>query len=682
MGTSMGTEFSPELLAELLKDFYSEADEHLTAIRDSLAALEASAGKPHTDTSILEKLFRSFHSFKGISAIVGLKPAEALAHGAEDYLRDLSCGAVTLSPGSVDLLMSVTHRLEQVVRAHRENEPLPEIESILNQVAAVTTRTAKTEEVHPPGREVPAFQVGRDVEAARARGSVVWHSTFVPTPELDARGVNVTSVRTRLNQIGEILRATPEVRPGGTIAFNFVVSLRETLSDLEAWEKDGVTFRPLEQEQDVAGLSKSANSERMFPPEGEHNPFVAPSHVVRVDLGRLDELMRITGELVIHRSRLEQHLTRAARGETLLDAEEIQEVDASLARSLRDLREGIMRVRLVPVAEIFSRMPFVVRDLARETQKKVRLSLSGQQTEIDKFLVERLKDPLLHLVRNAVSHGIESAEERLAAGKPADPTISLGASTAGDHVLIEVVDNGRGVDVQQVARRAATHGLRVPETLDSAALLDLLCQPGFSTRDEADRASGRGVGMAVVNNTVRELGGSLTMMSQVGQGTRFILRLPLTLAIADAFIVSSGDQTFAVPQTFVQEILEITAEQLHRVNHTELLPYRDSVLPLVRLGSLLRAVSSASRRSLVLVLSSERGSVGLVVDQVHGQREVVVRSIRDPLIKVPGVAGATELGDGRPVLILDAAALTEGVVRPPAEGTSVRPGAISMAIAN
>jgi two-component system chemotaxis sensor kinase CheA len=312
--------------------------------------------------------------------------------------------------------------------------------------------------------------------------------------------------------------------------------------------------------------------------------------------------MRITGDLVIQRSRLEQQLTRRARGDAVLDIEEMEEVNDGLARSLRDLRESIMRVRLVPVAEIFSRMPFVVRDLARETQKEVRLSLSGQQTEIDKFLVERLKDPLLHLVRNAVSHGIEATPERLAAGKPAAATISLNAATVGDHVLIEVADDGRGVDASQVAKSALAMGLTVPETLDSTAVLNLLCAPGFSTRTEADRAAGRGVGMAVVNNTIRELGGTLVMHSQLGQGTRFTLRLPLTLAIAEAFIVSSGDQTFAVPQMFVQEILQMTGDQVHRVNHTELLPYRDSVLPLVRLRSLLRADDSTRLRSLVLVL--------------------------------------------------------------------------------
>ncbi len=676
----MSSEFSPELRAELLNDFYSEADEHLIAIRDALVALESSVGRTHADQSVLQKLFRNFHSFKGISAIVGLKPAEALAHGAEDYLRDLSRGTKLISASGVDLLMSVTHRLEQVVRAHRENQLLPEVESLLQQVAQVTT--AQPDAAAGPemtGRmDESAPDVAADVEVAKARGAVVWQCTFVPSPDLDARGVNVNAVRARLSEVGEILQANPEVRPGGTIAFEFIVSLRETLSDLDAWERDGATFRPLEQS---AALSVSATAQPQRAAEAEHNPFVAPSHVVRVDLGRLDELMRITGELVIHRSRLEQQLTRVARGDALIDVEEIEEVNDGLARSLRDLREGIMRVRLVPVAEIFSRMPFVVRDLARETQKQVRLSLSGQRTEIDKFLVERLKEPLLHLVRNAVSHGIEAAQERVLAGKPAAATISLNAATVGDHVLIEVADDGRGVDASQVARSALALGLSVPEILDNAAVLNLLCAPGFSTRDHADRSSGRGVGMAVVNNTVRELGGTLMMHSQPGQGTRFTLRLPLTLAIAEAFIVSSGDQTFAVPQMFVQEILQMTADQVHRVNRTELLPYRDSVLPLLRLSSLLRADDSTRLRSLVLVLSSERGCVGLVVDEVQGQREVVVRSIRDPLIQVRGVAGATELGDGRPVLILDAAALTEGVVRPHLEESNGRRGA-SVAIAS
>jgi two-component system chemotaxis sensor kinase CheA len=670
----MSADFSPELQAELLNDFFSESDEHLNAIRDALVVLEGCVGRVEIDKPALERLFRSFHSFKGISAIVGLKPAEMLAHRAEDYLRDLSRGIVPLRSAGLDVLMAATHRLEQVVRAHREGQPLPEVESVLKDLASPVSVAAAESAPEAPSAAVPA-SVAAEVEVARARGAVVWRCSFAPATELDQRGINVRTVRARLAEAGDILSSVPEVRPGGMVTFDFIVALRETPSDLEAWEKDGVTFQPFEQGPEAPAPEAAPSS------SAQHNPFVAPSHVVRIDLSRLDELMRLTGELVIHRSRLDEHLTRAARGESALELEKVEEVNASLARALRDLREGIMRVRLVPVAEIFSRMPFVVRDLAGESGRKVRLNLSGQQTEIDKFLVERLKEPLLHLVRNGVSHGIEPAEERVAAGKPRIGTISLRASTVGDSVVIEVADDGRGVDAKEVAARAAAQGMPVPETLDDGAVLTLLCASGFSTRDTADRASGRGVGMAVVNSAVRELGGTLTMHSDRGQGTRFVLRVPLTLAIAEAFIISSGEETFAVPQTFVQEILQMTADQVHRVNRTELLPYRDSVLPLFRLGTLLRGGAPTPLRSLVLVLSSERGSVGLVVDRIHGQREVVVQSIRDPLLKVPGIAGATELGDGRPVLILDAAALTEGVVRPHGMRRGTAPQ-ISMAIAS
>lgn len=673
----MSNDLPPELRAELLNDFYSEADEHLSAIRDGVLALEASLGGTRIDAPTLEKLFRSFHSFKGISAIVGLREAETLAHGCEDYLRDLSRQNATITREGLDVLMAAAHALEQIVGAHREQQPLPGIAALLAQLNALTSADTVANRAAATKQQQDR-RVAGEVEIARTRGAVVWQCTFVPSPELDARGVNVNSVRARLSEVGEILRGTPEVRPGGSIAFVFIVSLRETLPNLDEWERDGIAFQPFE-----PGTAAAVEPARENPlaPGAAHNPFVAPSHVVRVDLSRLDELMRITGELVIHRSRFEQELVRTARSSAAIERDEMEEVNDLLARSLRDLREAIMRVRLVPVAEIFSRMPFVVRDLARETGKRVRLALSGQQTEIDKFLIERLKDPLLHLVRNSVSHGIEEAAERRQSGKPEEATISLSATTVGDHVLIGVADDGRGVDAERVAQRAREQGLRVPDVLDGPALLALLCEPGFSTRDEADRAAGRGVGMAVVNNTVRELGGTLTMESTPGSGTRFVLRLPLTLAIAEAFIVSSGSQTFAVPQTFVQEIMQMETSVVHRVNGTELLPYRDGVLPLFHLSSLVRS-ASASARALVLVLSSDRGSVGLVVDQVHGQREVVVRSMRDPLLKVPGIAGATELGDGRPILILDAAALTDRVVRPHSMPMHPALSVTSMAIAS
>jgi two-component system chemotaxis sensor kinase CheA len=382
-------------------------------------------------------------------------------------------------------------------------------------------------------------------------------------------------------------------------------------------------------------------------------------------LKRLDELMRITGEMVIHRSRLDAQLARLNHGATHVDLRGVHEVTAGLGRSLRELREAIMRVRLVTVAEIFSRLPFVVRDLARQTRKQVRLKLEGQETAIDKYLIERLKDPLLHLVRNAFSHGVETPQERAAAGKPEEATIELKAYTAGDSVVIQVRDDGKGIEPGAILQRAANLGLELPQTMDNQSILKILCSSGFSTRDDADRAAGRGVGMAVVAAAVRDLGGQLSLESDAGCGTQFTLRLPLTLAIAETLIVSAAGQTCAVPQSFVTEILHVTEAQVQRVNGIEVIPYRAGILPVIRLSALFRLPAAARPLLCLLVITSDRGSVGLLTEEVLGQREIVVSALRDPLIQVPGVSGATELGDGKPVLILDGAALTGGSVRPP-----------------
>jgi two-component system, chemotaxis family, sensor kinase CheA len=651
-------DLSPELQRELLDDFFTECDDHLAQIRQFLVQLEPSVGKAQPDPAVVEALFRNFHSFKGISAIVGLREAEELAHATEDYLRELTRGKVTLNEETLELLMQATQRLEQVVVAFRSKHAIPQIDALLEQLRRAAGKAAQPPQPQPGA---PAGPIS--AEEASARGLVVWKFTFVPSRELDERGVNVNTVRSRLTNIGEILKATPHVRGQGSVAFEFLVAMKETPSDIASWEGDGITAELQEQATDDApAADRDVNA--------EHTPFIAPSHVVRVDLPRLDDLMRIVGEMVIQRSRFDDEISRLTRKGSNVDATPLQEINVGFARSLRELREGIMRVRLVPVAEIFARMPFVVRDLARETDKRARLVLEGQQTEIDKYLIEQLKDPLLHLVRNAFSHGVESPEERTRAGKPEEAIITLRAETTGDSVTITIADDGRGVNKNAILQRAASMGMEVPDVVDNAALLKILCSPGFSTRDDADRAAGRGIGMAVVQDTIRELGGTIALESEQNHGTKFMIRVPLTLAIAEALIVSAAEQTCAVPQSFVSEVMQVTEEDLQFVNGVEVIKYRSGILPVYRLTRFFKLRRESPTRMCVLVLNSDRGSSGLLVDRIHGQKEVVVRPIRDPLIQAPGISGATELGDGRPVLILDGAAFTSGAVRPHFETAS------------
>jgi two-component system chemotaxis sensor kinase CheA len=377
------------------------------------------------------------------------------------------------------------------------------------------------------------------------------------------------------------------------------------------------------------------------------------SHVVRVDLTRLDDLMRIIGDLVISRARLDAALDRVAARVPPVEWRAVQEHSQTLDRQLRDLREGVMRVRLVPVGEIFRRMPFVVRDLARDTGRRVRLDLRGQETEIDKFLIERMMDPVLHLVRNAVSHGFELPAERVAAGKPEEGTLTLAAASVGHTVVIEIADDGRGIDAAAVAARARAMRIEVPDgPLDAATVLDLICAPGFSTREETDRASGRGVGMAVVKTTIEALNGSLTLQTAPGDGTRFVIELPLTLSITDALIAHVGDRTFAVPQANVREVIEVDPATIRTIEQHEIAPVRGGTLPILRLSRLFGIPERARRALHVFVVGAGPDAVGIAVDRVSGQREIVVRSMADAMIKADGVAGATDLGDGRVVLIL------------------------------
>ncbi len=647
----------------MLDDFFGEADEHLLGIRQTLVKLEGTEGRSRPDPGIIEELFQHFHSFKGISAIVGLGPAEAVAHASEDFLRLMRAGEAELTAKGLELLMAATQKLEQLVAAFHSQSPLPGYQSLLADIrelcgASESPKSNKQQSSQQPVSSEPDFLTR--VEEVKSRGMLVWKFVFTPSHELSAKGVNIDSVREQLAKCGEILKSAPIVKGKGAITFEFLVATRETPTDIAEWEAKGVVVQSAELEQPQSNGGHPAQSS-IFESE-THNPFLAPSHVVRVDLNRLDELMRITGEMVIHRSRLDAQLAKVNGAR--IDLRGVQEVSGGLGRSLRDLREAIMRVRLVPVAEIFARMPFVVRDLARQTQKKVRLKLAGQETAIDKYLIERLKDPLLHLVRNAFSHGVETAAERAAASKPEEAVIELIASAEGDTVIIEVRDDGKGINPNAILQKAKKLGLEIPDVVDDAAILKILCAPGFSTRDDADRAAGRGVGMGVVADTVRELAGKFTMESEEGRGTRFILRFPLTLAIAEMFIVTAAGQTCAVPQNFVREILHTTEGQIESVNGIEAISYKSGVLPIVRLAGLFKLRSPKLAKMCVLVVTSERGMAGLLTDNILGQREVVIRALRDPLVQVHGITGATELGDGKPVLILDCEALTSGNVMP------------------
>ena len=616
-----------EFFDQFLDDYYAECDEHLVSIRRSLITLEDEVGAGTVHRTVLDNLFRSFHTLKGISGMVGLSAAEQLAHHLESYLRELRDGTAILSDAGFQELVAGVSLLEGVINARRNDQPIPSIDEVVNRLQAVSSSSAAS----PPASETSS--TGR------------WLVEFTPTAELAERGVNVNSVRARLQELGQLVQSKPVVKGAGEIAFEFVVVTDAGQTALASLETDGLTLKPVPVEPAPQ------------PRDSQPVAAIAPASVVRVDLDRLDDLMRIVGELVICRTRLDDQLADLKRTIPAPAWRSLQETSQSMGRQLRNLRESVMRVRMVPIGEIFERMTFVVRDLARESGKKIIVQLSGGETEIDKFLVERMMDPLMHLVRNAVSHGFETVAERKAQGKRSEGLLSLSAMTAGERIVIKIADDGRGIDRKLVLARAnIRHG---NSEIDDDALLDLICTPGFSTRDEADRESGRGVGMDVVKKAIEELGGRMSLSTKVREGTTFTIELPLTLAIAEALIVSVNGQRFAVPQSAVREVLEVESASTRVLENNEIISYRGKVLPLLRLARVFEMSYQRGESFHVLVIGEETNAVGLAVDRILGQREIVVRAIKDPLAQSRGIAGATELGDRRVVLILDISALRQ-----------------------
>jgi len=630
----MSAEQDLSFQSEFIDDYFAECEEHLSTLRRQLLALDgarAGSNGAGNTSSVTEGLMRSLHSVKGLSAMVGIHEVEQLAHHMEEYVRGITGDGLPFNEDGIDALAAAIETIEKMVESRKAGSITPASEEMLLQFARLSS---------PAGDS-------SDVETAIVTvrpGETLWDIQFSPAQERAAIGINVNSVRERLAAIGEILHAAPLIREPGEITFEFLVSTSRRDSEILALESDGLRCTRRE-----APAAESTEKPRALPP--------STGSFVRVEMSRIDDLMRMMGDLVITRGRLGTVVADGRLGDS-----PIGEINLILERQLREMRESVTRMRLVPVGQIFERMRFVIRSLEREQRKKVRLEISGGDTEIDKMVVERIFDPLLHLIRNSVSHGIESPTDRTASGKAPEAVITLSAKAAADRVHIHIEDDGRGVDRSRVAEKARTLNLLGPDEdlTDDTRLLNVLCSPGFSTRDQADLTSGRGVGLGVVMTTATELGGSFRLHSVDGEGARFELELPLTLMIADALIVNSAGQRFAILQGGVNEVLRVEGQSVKAMESNELIPHRGGALPIRRLSRIFGQAESSAKSFHVVVCGNKGTSAGLAVDRVVGQREIVIRPITDPLLKVRGITGATELGDGRPVLILDVVELTHG----------------------
>ena len=658
------SEGAPDV-SEFLVGYLAEVDEHLSTARQNVVAIDVATRKSEANPRAVRELFRALHTIKGLSAMVGAEPIVDIAHELESLLRTADRSGGQLPPRALDETTKGLRAIEERVAQLGRKEPLaPAPKELLDGLAALqfdagppradltlTLEEAVLSKVTPAEQDQLIAGLRKGLRALRV--------DFIPSQERHARGVNITSVRARIGALGELVKVVPRsVQPSptqpGTLAFALLLLTQATNEEVAtAAETTADSVQSLEQ------VATQREEEPAEFDQGARN-------VIRVDVERLDDALELVGTLMVTRSRLQRTVQRLTHGEGQL--RDLLPILGENARQLRDLRGAIMRARMVPVAQMLERTPLLVRGLSRSSHKEVKLELDAGKAELDKSVADRLSPVIVHLVRNAVDHAIESPEERRARGKAAEGSIRITSYAAsGSHLSLVVSDDGRGIDVERVARKAG-----VPAPSNDAELLALISRPGLSTLDSVTHTSGRGIGMDIVKRVVvDELGGQLQLRTVEGQGTSFTLTVPLSVTIFDALSFISAERTFVVPVTAVEDLVELRPDRVScapapgGVATVRLLEHKDALLPLFRLSTMLGFPEVAAPRPKAIIVSKEQQRFALEVDQMLSQQEVVVRPLTDVLVKVPGIAGTTDLGDGQPTLVLDLVTLVEHAERAP-----------------
>ena len=664
--------------AEFLPAYLAEADELLASAQKDLLAVEEAVRKGQAQPRAVRELFRALHTLKGLSAMVDVEPVVSVAHWMEASLRLADQAGGRLPESSVEPLVEGLRAIELRVRqlgAGKTASPAPA--NLLERLEALgpQVRDAAPKRSRPVKLDAEAAFASRltpsereQLEGGLAGGQRALRLDFVPSSERAAKGFNINTVRERMAKLADIVKVLPlsgAAAGGASLAFALLLITRaEDAVLLDAVGGAPATVRSLE----AAGAAEPAPEDGVpVGAEGAPGPAVLEEELdepevrrggglLRVEVSRLDEAMEWLAALVVNRSRL----TRAVAALTQAGAptREITAILQENGRQLRDLRSAILRLRMVRVGDVLERLPLLVRGLRRATGKAVRLELDVGDAELDKAVADRLLPALVHLVRNAVDHALESPEERQAAGKAQEGLVRLSChARASGQLELTLRDDGRGVDAKAVAKAA---NAPVPDSAD--ALLDLLCRPGLSTRQEATRTSGRGMGMDIVRRiVVEQLGGELLMDTRKGVGTTFTLSVPLTVTLMDAIIFECAGRRYAVAVGTVEELIDVAGVvRPAGADGIGLVQRRGAAVPLVSLVSLLDATgdaSAAGQGAKALIVRQRGEPVAFAVDRLVGQQEIVLRPLEDPLVRVPGVAGATDLGDGQPTLVLDLGAL-------------------------
>ncbi len=660
-----------------VSEFVAEATEIVEGLSRELLALDQHRGEePEPDR--LNAIFRAAHSLKGLAALFGQDRIARLAHVLEDALDALRLGKVPADDPLIDAFIDGVDVLSALLGMASRGEsdgPAAERALALGQhlEALVAPEPAR------PGDPLRELGIAPDVlnvlteyEEHRLRENVKKGVTLYKVRavfKLDDFDQRLGALNASLKPLAELVSTLPSAQASdeSSIAFDLIVACKRPAAELEA----AIAPHGAKQALLSASVAPRPSAPPPLAPAGEVS-LRSLSQTVRVDIARLDKLMAAVGDLLLTRSNIKRFAEGArtsGAGLHPLWAQELSREARALERKLDDLQKGILEVRMVPLGQVFDRLARLVRRLLRESGKEIDFELSGGDVELDKLIVEELSDPLMHLLRNAIDHGIEQADRRAAAGKPRRGRVRLRAASQGNHVVIEVGDDGAGMDDDRIRDEAVARGLvtaKKASDLPRSELLNLVFLPGFSTRRQVSELSGRGVGLDVVKTNLSRLSGLIDIVSERGQGTTFVLTLPLTLAIIRALVVQASGRTYAVPMSSVLEIVSVRPSELRTVEHRQMLSVRGQTVPFVRLSQLFKLPPAEVELHYVVLVGLAQHRVGLAVDQLLGQQDVVTKPLSARLRDVPGFAGATDLGDRRAVLVLDVPALVSEMVRPQA----------------
>jgi two-component system chemotaxis sensor kinase CheA len=642
--------------------FLDESREHLQNMNAKLLELENNPG----DTAIVNEIFRSAHTLKGMSATMGYESMADLTHKLENVLDAIRHGERAVNEAIMDALFASVERLESMTEAIAngagDTKPAEDLIELLLKVSESSVQRSEAQsgpntEKQNDMSDYNTYEMNVIGESL-SQGYSVFKIAVTLSESCLLKAARAYMVYQIAEQSGDIIKSEPSIEKLEEGAFDtqfvFTLITKEPLDDikekiLKVSEIDRVDIEPVTVKKD----SKPEDEKSGKAPIRKANAH-SSGQSIRVNLKRIDTLMNLFEELVIEKGRLEGLARR-------FNDAELTDITEDIARTTQALQDVILNLRMVPIEQVFNRFPTMVRNVSKELNKRIRLNMEGKETELDRTVIDEIGDPLVHLLRNSMDHGIETPEKRKQLGKPEEGTIDLKAYHSGNHVYIEIKDDGAGINREKVLNKAIKNGLineSDREHLSDQEVYQLLFRTGFSTADVISDISGRGVGLDVVKSKIESLSGEVFVESEENKGTTFTIRLPLTLSIITALFVQMGDEHYAIPLANILETAMVKEDDIMNVHEKEVLAFRDSVIPFIRLADAFAVPGERPSGKFIPTVIIRHGSkhAALAVDRLIGQSEIVIKPLGRYLGDVEGFSGATILGDGRVALIIDAQA--------------------------